>query len=175
MTVTTTTPIQGLAEFLAHAIVLEHESVERYEQLADSMETHNNLEVANLFRKLADLGSKHAREVERRAAGIELPQISPWEFKWSCPEGPETSCFEDAHYLMTTRQALGIALHNEQHGRDFYTHVASSSPDPEVRRLSALFAQEEHDHIELLHKWLVNLSDPDVAPPEDLDPPNVTD
>ncbi len=34
--------IESLVEFLAHALELEEASVEHYEELADSMEIHNN-------------------------------------------------------------------------------------------------------------------------------------
>lgn len=168
-------PIASLPEFLAHAIVLERESVERYEELADSMETHNNLEVARLFRKLARFGELHAHEVEQHAEGMELPQIPPWEFKWSTPEAPESGAMEEVHYLMGTREALEFALHNETQGRDFYAHVAGSSPDPEVRRMAAHFTDEETEHVNLLKSWILNLTDDQQAPLEDLDPPNVTE
>jgi rubrerythrin len=175
MNAATKIPIETLAEFLAHAIVLEQESVERYQQLADSMETHNNIEVAKLFRKLAHFGEKHAHEVEEHARAIDLPQISPWEFKWQCPESPESPCFDDAHYLMTTRQALTIARHNEQEGQHFYAQVAAESSNEEVRKLAAEFAEEEAEHVQILDHWLVNLTDPDSPPLEDLDPPNVVE
>ena len=89
MSINPNSPIEDVAEFLVHAIALERESVERYEELADSMETHNNPEVARLFRKLAHFGEKHAAEIEHHAEGMELPQIPPWDFKWSTPESPE--------------------------------------------------------------------------------------
>ena len=63
MTRMTTQPIKSLAEFLAHALELEVESAERYRELADSMEVHNNPDVAELFRKLAGYGDGHAQEV----------------------------------------------------------------------------------------------------------------
>ncbi len=175
MNVTTTSPIESLAEFLAHAILLEQESVERYEELADSMEVHNNPEVAKLFRKLAQFGRLHAHEVTEHASGMELPQIAPWDFKWNTPEAPESGAGDEVNYLMDTRQAIEFALHNESMGRDFYAYVAGSSPDVEVQRLAAEFAAEESEHVNLLKEWLDNLTDPDVIPLDDLDPPNVTE
>ncbi|HEB96181.1 MAG TPA: rubrerythrin [Sedimenticola thiotaurini] len=167
--------ITSVPEFLAHAILLERESVERYEELADSMETHNNLEVAQLFRKLAHFGELHAHEVEHHAEGMELPEIPPWDFKWSTPESPESGAMEEVHYLMGTREALEFALHNETRGRDFYAHVAETSPDPEVRRMAAEFTAEETEHVNILKSWLLNLTDAGEEPLEDLDPPNVTE
>lgn len=173
MNIATTEPINSLGEFLAHAITLENESVERYQQLADSMETHNNMEVADLFRKLAHFGEIHAHEVEHHAEGMKLPQIPPWDYKWTCPEGPESGCEEDAHYLMDTRQALNMALHNEERGRQFYAAVAETSADEEVRKLANEFAEEEQEHVNILKKWVLHLSDPDTVPLDDLDPPNI--
>jgi rubrerythrin len=173
MNITKADTIKTVEEFLAHAAVLEQESVERYDELADSMEVHNNPEVAQLFRKLAHFGEKHAHEVEKLAEGMELPQIPPWEFKWSTPESPESASSEDASYLMDKQQALAIALLNEQQGRDFYARVADTSPNPEVRAMAAEFSREEDEHIALLKAWQANLGDPESEPLEDLDPPNI--
>ena len=167
--------IDTLPEFLLHAIVLERESVERYEELADSMEIHNNPEIARLFRKLAGFGEMHAQEIEQHAEGMELPQLPPWDFKWITPESPEAGDMDEVHYLMDRGTALEFAIHNETRGRDFYAHVAATSSSEEVRRLAAEFTQEENWHVDMLKAWIRNLADPDNLPPEDLDPPNVTE
>ncbi len=165
--------IASVEEFLAHALALEAESAERYRELADTMEVHNNEEVAGLFEQLAEYGEAHAREVAERAKGRELPEISPWDYKWTCPEGPESACTDDMHYLMTTCDALRMALHNEIRGRDFYAAVAALSPDPEVRVIAAEMTEEEDQHVDLLNVWIARQSVDEPAPPqEDLDPPN---
>ena len=164
--------IAGVAEFLAHARALEWESAERYEELADNMEVHNNPEVAALFRKLAEYGELHAREVEARVRGLDLPRIAPWDFKWTCPEAPETQCTDALHYLMGPRRALELALLNERRGRDFYADVAADAPDPEVRRIAAEMVVEESQHVRLLEHWIAHLPDTPAATPDDPDPPN---
>ena len=165
--------IHNIPEFLAHAIALERESVERYEDLADSMDVHNNPGIAELFRKLAHFGELHAQEIEQHAAGIELPGISPWDFKWSTPEGPESGSRDDLHYQMNRREALEYALHNEVQGRDYYAAVAATSPDREVRKLAAKFTNEENEHVSILESWLQKLTDDNATRPEDFDPPNI--
>ena len=172
MTDLLTQNIESLAEFLAHALELEVESAERYRELADNMRVHNIMDVSELFRKLADYGDAHAAEVERRAAGLQLPHISPWDFKWSCPEAPEVPCMEYAHYMMTKCQALELALHNETLGRDFYAQVASSSSNPVVQRAAAEMAAEEDTHVAMLRAWIARESCFAQEPPPDLDPPN---
>lgn len=166
-------PIDALGEFLAHALELEHESAERYRELAGSMAVHNNPRTAELFEQLARYGDSHAAEVRGRAAGIALPQMAPWDFKWTHPESPEAGCMEDAHYLMTPCQALELALHNEVRGRDFYAEVAASSPDPEVARLAREMASEEDEHVVMLREWIEREACHEHLPAEDLDPPHM--
>jgi rubrerythrin len=165
--------IESIAEFLAHALELEVESAERYRELADNMQVHNNLEVAELFRKLARYGDAHAAEVRQRAAAYELPYISPWNFKWSCPEAPEVPCMEDAHYMMNKCQALELALYNEVRGRDFYAQVADASTDPAVQQAAAEMAAEEGEHVAMLREWVAREACSAEQCPTDLDPPNM--
>lgn len=169
----TTKPIESVPEFLVHAIELEHESAERYEQLADSMEIHHNTEVAELFGHLAGMSAAHASDVEALAVGVELPSIAPWDLKWHCPGSPETCVDADVDYLMSAKQAIEVALHNEIRGRDFYAHVASSAPLEDVRRLAGEMAEEENEHVELLKDWLGKETHLSTETPEDLDPPNM--
>lgn len=163
--------IDTLEEFLVHAMELEEASQEHYEELADSMEVHNNLAVAELFRKLANYSRLHAQEVHEKAKDLELPQIPPWDFKWKCPTAPEAFCMEDANYLMTTSQALEVALFNEVLGRDFYQEVADNSPDEAVRKLALEMVEEENWHVEMLREWQQGIET--QQPQEDLDPPNI--
>lgn len=162
-----------MEEFLAHAYALEQESVDRYEELADVMEVHNNHEIAELFRKFAGFGRKHAGEVLRMSAGLELPQLQPWEFKWLDAEGPETGDMLDAHYLMTPMHALQLALGNEQQACEYYGVVARQSPSPEVRELASEFAAEEAEHVTLLQQWIAGTRPADADWDDDPDPPQM--
>jgi rubrerythrin len=167
-------PIASVAEFLVHALELEHESAERYLELAESMEIHHNAEVAQLFRRLAAMSEAHAGEVQGHAAGLQLPHIPPWDFKWHCPGSPEGDCDRSRiSYLMTGLEALEVAQLNETRCRDFYAGVAAGSPDPEVRLLAAAMAEEENGHVRLIDAWLRDRAGQCFAPPEDLDPPNI--
>ena len=164
--------IASMEEFLVHAYALETESVDRYEELADAMEVHNNQDMAALFRQFADFGRQHATEVERLAQGQTLPRLQPWEFKWLDAEGPETGDYGDTHYLMSPIHALQFALRNEQHGRDYYDAVARGSPNPEVRALAQEFAEEESRHAAILERWISKATPASDDWAEDLDPPH---
>jgi rubrerythrin len=165
--------IDSLGEFLAHALELEVESADRYRELGESMQVHNNLEVAEFFFKLAGYGDEHAREVQQRAGSQELPEIAPWDYKWSCPESPESPCMDEVNYLMDKCQALELALHNEIRGRDFYAEVARTATDPKVREAAAQMAAEEDTHVEMLQRWISHEACDRVDPMSDLDPPNM--
>jgi rubrerythrin len=163
--------IDSVGEFLVHAMELEEASSDHYDELADSMEVHNNLKVAELFRKLADYSRLHAKEVHERSVGIELPEITPWDFKWKCPSSPESFCMEDATYMMTITQAMEIALFNEIRGRDFYQQVADNTSNEEVKKMAMEMAEEEGWHVEMLREWQNRLRE--EPPLDDLDPPNM--
>ncbi|MCU7904839.1 MAG: ferritin family protein [Candidatus Thiodiazotropha sp. (ex Epidulcina cf. delphinae)] len=163
--------IDTVGELLVHALELEEASSDHYEELADSMEIHNNLQVAELFRKLAGYSRQHAKEVRDRSEGMDLPKLTPWDFKWRCPSSPESFCMEEASYMMTTTQAMKIALFNETRGRDFYLQVAENTSNEEVKKIASEMAEEEGRHVEMLREWQTGLAE--EKPLEDLDPPNM--
>ena len=146
--------LDDMNPFLAYAITLEEEAAERYDELADALEIHNNTQVARAFRTLAEFGRKHAEEIIALATGRELPNISPWDFEWEDPESPETAGMDAVHYLMNTAHALDIALANEQRAHAFYHRISEDTRDPEIKRIAADFALEEKEHVALLQQWL---------------------
>ncbi|WP_448206423.1 ferritin-like domain-containing protein [Azospirillum sp. sgz302134] len=163
--------------FLAHALELEIEAADRYDELADSMEAHNNVEVAKLFRDLATYSKKHAEEVKGLAQEYgSLPKVAPWEFQWDATnESPEAAAFENAHYLMKPHHALKMALVSENQGAKYYESVAAETKDPEVARLAREFADEEAGHVALVRQWLERFPAPKAGWDDDPDPPNISD
>ena len=146
--------ISNLQTFLAYSVALEEEAAERHDDLADMMDVHNNPEVAETFRKLAHYSRLHAQEIRDQSKGHKLPVIAPWDFGWENMEGPETADISDMNYLMSNRQALKIAMGNEQRAHDFYFQISKESPDPAVCALAEEFSEEEKEHLGLLEKWL---------------------
>lgn len=164
--------ITDLDTFLAYSVVLEEEAADRHDELADMMDVHNNPEVAKTFRKLAHYSRLHAQEIRDHAKGARLPTIAPWAFDWEGMEGPETADIGEVDYLMTTAEALRIAMGNERRAHDFYDDISRNSPDEAVRSLAAEFADEEKEHLALLEKWLAKLP-ADEEREWDPDPPNM--
>jgi len=170
-------PTQDLGAFLAHAVTLENDAAERYDELADAMDTHNNDEVAELFRTMAYYSRKHlaeAAEYARNHAGG-LPSLKVWEYEWPEKESPENAALDSAHYLMTAYQALQLAREAEVHARDFYLSVAENAQDSEVTKLAKEFSEEEAEHVEAIDEWILRYPKPEQDWDEDLDPPSEVD
>jgi rubrerythrin len=165
--------MSSLDTFLAYSVALEEEAAERHDELADMMDVHHNPDVAATFRKLAHYSRLHAREIRGHSEGHSLPLIAPWDFGWEDMEGPETAEIGDVNYLMTTHQALKIAMANEQRAHDFYYDISGNSPDAAVRALASEFADEEKEHLELLEKWLEGCPEPEGEALFDPDPPHM--
>lgn len=164
--------IPDLDTFLAFSVALEEEAAERHDELADVLEVHNNPEVADTFRQLAHYSRLHATQVRALAADRTLPEIAPWEFQWETLEGPESIDGGKIHYLITTRQAIEIAMANEQSARDFYQALGEKGQTEEIRQTALAFAVEEQEHVDLLGQRLAALP-AETDPRFDPDPPHM--
>ncbi len=163
--------MKTVPEFLAHAIALEQESAERFDELADALQVHHNGEVVELFRKMAHYSRLHLAEARDAAKGMDLPHYAPWQFEWPDAESPETIEVDEVHYKMTPHHALNAALISERRGEAFYRGITENVEDEEVVRLAAEFAEEEAGHVKLLEDWLGKYPLPEDNWAEDMDPP----
>jgi len=161
-------------ELLAYSLALEKEAVERFTELADQMEVHNNHEVADLFYKLAEIEGKHVDNVNRASQGKQLPDLLAWEFDWiGAGQSPEGGSMEDAHYLMQPWHAIELAKHGEQRAVAFFKHVASTATDKEVQKMARELVIEEEEHVALLEQWQQRFPKPADNWDDDLDPPTI--
>jgi rubrerythrin len=163
--------IADVANLLAHAHAMESEAHERYLDLAEQLDVHNNTEVAALFRKMAQIEQLHVQKILERVGDMELPRLSPWEYRWPGAEAPETAGICEAHYMMTPHHALSMALRAEQRSLEFYTGVLESGGDASVQALARELAEEEREHVALVKTWLAKYPEPAANWAEDPDPP----
>jgi len=164
-----------VALFLAHALAMENEAADRYDELADTMEIHNNQEVAELFRQMANFSRLHGASVASRASPYDLPRLKSWQYRWNTPEPPEVGAPGATHYMMTPWHALAFALENEKRGYRFYADEAAGSGDKDVRALAAEMAAEEEEHVAELERWLARTPKPDADWADDPDEALVAD
>ena len=167
-------PLASSSEFMVHAYAMETEAAERYAEFADSMEMHNNREVAELFRKLARIEQRHADQILEQMGWKQSPVASAG-YRWEGTEGPETADPTELHYLMQPYHALQIALHNEKRARDFFKHLAKVTRDAGVRAGALEMEEEEAEHVHLIEEWLKRTPKPEANWQADQDPPVLSD
>jgi rubrerythrin len=160
-------------EFMAHAYGIELEAAERYAQFADQLETHNNPEVAKLFRKLAEIEALHAKHILSEMGWPSVPAVPP-AFA-ADTEGPETAPFDSLHYLMQPYHALEIALRCELQAVRFFDEIAASAAPARIRKAAAELAADEREHVKLVRDWLKRVPQPGPAWDHDPDPPQVNE
>ncbi len=164
-----------LEEFMAQALAMEREAVERYTEFADAMEMHNNREVAAMFRAMAQYESKHASQIMAEMGWKDAPKPPAGGFGWPGLEAPETVPIDEVHYLMQPWHALQLALAAERRAERFFDELAQAATSESVRRAARELQAEEHEHVELVLAWLEKVPVPDGDWATDPDPPRYTD
>ena len=144
----------SLPELLLHALVIELEAVQRYQQLADMMKQTGNRKVAEIFGTMSEIESEHAAMIEAQIQGRSLPMLTPSQYHWRGPEAPENTDSTRLFHLMTPSQAMALALNNEEKAYQFFADVVDDSVDEQVRDLAAEFAVEEEQHVAWVQNWL---------------------
>lgn len=160
-----------LQDLMAQALVMEHDAVARYTEFADMMETHNNPEVAEWFRKMAVIEGKHATQIMAEMGWTVAPPTSAALPVCEGFESPESSPVEDVHYLMQPWHVLQLALANEQRAERFFAHLASVATVESVRKAALQLQEEEREHVDLVKAWILKVPPPDPNWDHDPDPP----
>jgi rubrerythrin len=162
---------QTLETFMAHAYAMEVEAGQRYAELADAMEMHNNRDVAALFRKMADIEGKHAAQIMAQMGWREPPALPSGPVPWGTFEAPETAPIDDVHYLMQPYHALQVALASEERAERFFARLADTASLAAIRQAAVELRDEEREHVELVKQWMERVPQPDRDWAVDPDPP----
>ncbi len=159
-----------LSAFMAQALAMEQEAAQRYAELADAMEVHNNREVAELFRKMSVIEGRHAEQIMAEMGWSEIP-VHARAPAWPGFEAPETISGDEVHYLMQPWHALQLALGAEQRAEGFFAHLAEVIADGPVHQAALELQQEEREHVQLIEAWIEKVPRPDAEWSHDPDPP----
>ena len=168
-------PPRTLTEFMALALAMETEAAARYAEFADAMEMHNNLEVAALFRKMAEIEGKHAAQIMAEMGWKEAPALPAGRPTWEGFEAPETTPGDEVHYLMQPYHALELALQNEERAAKFFARLARAATVATVKKAALELEAEEREHVALVKAWMEKVPKPDTDWAIDPDPPRYTD
>ena len=164
-----------LDEFMALALLMENEAAQRYSELADAMETHNNRDVAELFRRMATIEARHAQKIMAEMKWQDAPAVPVGLQRWAGFESPETTPSEDVHYLMQPYQALQLALAGEQRAEQFFARLVTVAKVATVRKAARELRDEEREHVALVLAWMKKFPKPAADWADDPDPPRYTD
>ena len=156
---------RDMTELMAQAYALEREAVDRYGELADTLATHNNQEVAALFRRLASQEALHAAEILRTMGWTRAPEPP------GLPGAPSAPAYDETHYLMHPWHALRLALDAEQRAHDFFAELVQRCEGDDMRRAAERLQADEREHIVLLQDWLQRVPEPPAGWDDDPDPP----
>lgn len=163
--------IQTVQELIAYTCAMELEAADHYEELADQMEVHNNLEVAELFRKLSGLSNQLKEHYLSSSKGAELPHVVPWDYRFECIELLRSDHTKDVHYMMTPYHAVELALRCKKRLVEFFSHLSETHSDEDTRQMAKDFKEEQAKHISILKQWLTEYPEPDEDWNKDDDPP----
>jgi rubrerythrin len=167
--------VQSMEQLMAQALAMEREAVTRYSELAEMMEAHNNLDVAELFRKMAGVEGLHVRHIlDEMGWNAETAPVVA-EGAWSTPEAPEAVPIDEMHYLMHPWHALQLARAAEQRAADFFAALGRQAADEALRRAAEQMRGEEVEHVALIDAWLAKVPPPDPDWAVDPDPPRYED
>lgn len=134
--------ILTVSDLLEEAAAIERAAARRYAQLAAAMKNAGNAELETLFRQLQHEEESHLQTL--RQWGSSAP-----EAQQQGGPAPEVSSDEEETfdpYTLTTYNALGIAVRNEDRAFAFFSGVAADAKDREVRELAKRLAHEELAH-----------------------------
>jgi rubrerythrin len=145
--------------------------VTRYTELAEMMETHNNTEVAELFRKMAQYEAHHAAQILDDMDWAEDEFAPHGAVAWDTPEPPESVPVDEMHYLMHPWHALKLALAAEQRAVSFFDRLVREASSDDIRRAATAMRDEELEHVALVQAWLQKVPQPGAEWAVDPDPP----
>jgi len=140
-------PIRSVEEFLAHALAIEREAMERYREFQACFAEREEDMLAGLCNNLAHFEERHFEQLVERSKGLTLPVIPGYAYRWLEARSPEALPPESLYRIATPRHLLEIALAAEHRARDFFDSVARSAADPQVVRMAGEMAREEDEHV----------------------------
>jgi len=137
--------LDNLDEILRFAIRKEADAAAFYKMAAD----RSNPGVKETFRELAKMEEGHKKKLE----GFDLKKVGQMKLEETKGLGM-SELMEDVPYSsdMSYADLLRMAIKQEEKSQQLYTSTAKISPEPSLKKLLLILAQEESTHKEKLEK-----------------------
>jgi rubrerythrin len=147
-------PIATVEEFYAHALAIEREAADRYEEFADYFNARGDDVLEGLCRSLAGLERGHHAQLAAASSRFTLPAIAAQDYRWLEGASPEAAAREALYRIASPRDLLEIALKAECRARDFFLWIAATASSLPVRQLASDMALEELEHVSWVRQAL---------------------
>jgi len=154
----------SLKDALDLAILIEEEAEERYQELADQMETHRTPEAAEFFRFMSQNEAKHGAELNERRT--RLFSDAPRTVRRSMLFDVEAPDYDETRAFMTPRRAMESALRAEEKAHAFFVAALPRVKDSDVRSLFEELRDEEVVHQRLVKDQIAKLPEDSGLDPE---------
>lgn len=145
-------PIDSIELFYAHALAIEREAVERYDEFSAYFRGRGEEPLAGLCEQVAREEREHYEKLLRATRHMTLPEIDARKYQWFDSGSPEAPSREVFYRVSTPRQLLEVALAGEIAARRFFRWCTRTTRDPAVRALSRGFAHDEAAHV----RWFMD-------------------
>jgi rubrerythrin len=150
-----------MEDFVAHALAIDREATTRYRQLAERMAAHDCPAVAGLFEGFAASDCERFDELAAATSGRALAKLARLQYRWSDPQSAEATPLDAVHGAISPREALEIALANEERAWRFFEGVAAHPENAgTLRALARRYARAEEDDMEAIERMLGETREP---------------
>ncbi len=145
--------VRSLEELFAIAAAMEDEAATRYAELAVTLRSDANPELADVFERLSRDERGHLDSVVDWSVRKSGMAPDPARIRWSIPE-----TFDDENIgvtdpkLLSAYRALAMAVRNEERAFTFWTYVAAHAPASEIAQAAEALAREELEHVATLRR-----------------------
>lgn len=146
-------PVRTMADLFAVAHTMEAAAVAYYTRVAEDLRAQGSDALARLFERLATIEAGHVDLITTWSAeaGGTPPTQTP--LPWPVPGMFDTPAEEVGQSrLLTPYRALAAAVRQEERSFAFWTYVAATAPQDDIRAAAERMAHEELEHIALLRR-----------------------
>jgi rubrerythrin len=146
--------VRTLDELFAIAHFMEHEAATRYTQFSLSMRMAGNIQLAELFERLASDERGHEASVLGWSKQRSGKAPSPAALRWALPETFDEAAAQDltSSRLTDTYRVLSLAVRNEERAFALWSYIAAAAETPEIQNAAERMALEELGHAAQLRR-----------------------
>jgi hypothetical protein len=143
-----------------HAVAIAQEATARYREFAAHAADHGDDAIADLFSRLFEFKAERAIRLAQAAPRVDSPKLALGEYAWLYSGAPLQEARDFIFRLMTSRQALEVAMQAEQRAKAFFDQTHAASNDAGVCEMAIELGRDEAMYIAWLRDARARLPEP---------------